>query len=105
MSEAAYRKHLKQGPDAMSEAETLAALDWRDANPAEAHRVQARLETERREALDRETLREDWLREGGDPTDFEAAHKAVSAKAKEDRLAAMDREAREAHARAIVGGF
>ena len=100
-----YERYAEQGPDGLTMAETKAALAFRDEHPAEAHRIQARLEAERREALDRETLLEDWLREGGDPDDFEAAHKSISAEAKKERLRVMDREAREASARAIVTGF
>lgn len=105
MSEQAYRKYLEVGPDRLKLSETAAVLEWREANPAEAHRVQARLEAEQREALEQETLREDWLREGGHPDAFETAHKAVSAKAKEERLAEMDREARDGTMRRIRSAF
>ncbi len=105
MTEELYTRYVEQGPDAMKPSETRAVLDWRDANPAEAHRVRERLATERREALDKEALRSAWLHEGGSEKDFEAAHREISAEAKREKLAAMDREAREASARAIVTGF
>ncbi len=105
MTEETYRKYIERGPDALPMAETLAALEFRDTHPAEAHRVDARYERERREAAEKEVLQYDWLRDGGDERDFEAAHRELSSREKAERLAAMDREAREASARAVLRGF
>ena len=105
MSEETYRKYITEGPDALPMAETLAALEFRDTHPTEAHRVDARVERERREVAEKDALQYDWLRQGGDERDFEAAHRELSAREKTERLAAMDREAREASARAVLRGF
>ncbi len=105
MSEETYRKYIELGPDALPMEKTLAALEFRDHNPAEAHRVEARVERERREAAEKDGLRHAWLRDGGDERDFAAAHKELTAREKTERLAAIDREAREASARAVLRGF
>ncbi len=105
MSEQIYEKYITKGPDALPIAETLSALEFRDTHPAEAHRVDARVERERREAAEKDALQYDWLRQGGDERDFEAAHRELSSREKTERLAAMDREAREASARAVLRGF
>ncbi len=105
MSEATYRKYIEKGPDACQLSESLAALEFRDENPAEAGRIEARYERERREAADKDALEYDWLRQGGDERDFEAAHRELTAREKTERLATMDREAREASRRAILEGF
>ena len=105
MSEATYKRYIEKGPDALPMAETMAALEFRDTHPAEAHRVDARHERELREAAEKDALQYDWLRQGGDERDFEAAHRELSAREKTERLSAMDREAREASARAILRGF
>jgi hypothetical protein len=86
-------------------AQTMAALEFRDEHPAEAHRVEARLERERRDAADKDDLRHAWLRDGGDERDFAAAHKELTAREKAERLAAMEAEARGAFARRIAQGF
>ena len=105
MSEATYRKYIEKGPDACQLSESLAALEFRDENPAEAGRIDARYERERREAAEKDDLRHAWLRDGGDERDFESAHRDLSSREKTERLAAMDREAREASARAVLEGF
>jgi len=105
LSEQAYRKYIEKGPDACQLSESLAALEFRDEHPAEAGRIDARYERERRDAADKDALEYDWLRQGGDERDFEAAHRELSAREKTERLAAMDREAREASARAVARGF
>ncbi len=105
MSEQAYRRYIEKGPDACQLSESLAALEFRDEHPAEAHRVEARVERERRDAADKDALQYDWLRQGGDARDFEVAHRELSAREKTERLSAMDREAREASARAVLEGF
>jgi len=40
-SEEVYERYITKGPDALPMAQTLAALEFRDHNPAEAHRVDA----------------------------------------------------------------
>jgi hypothetical protein len=100
-----YRKYITEGPDACQLSESLEALEFRDNNPAEARRVEARVERERRDAAEKEDLRHAWLRDGGDEIDFAAAHKELTAREKAERLSAMDREAREASRRAVLEGF
>jgi len=104
-SEETYAKYIQLGPDALPMAETFAALEFRDANPAEAHRVEARLERERRAVADKDDLRHAWLQEGGDERDFEKAHKELTTTQRTEKLVAMDRSAREASRRAILEGF
>jgi hypothetical protein len=105
MSEETYRKYIELGPDALQMAQTMAALEFRDENPAEARRVEARVEREQREAADKDDLHHAWLRQGGDERDFESAHRELSSREKTERLAAMDLEAREASRRRIAQGF
>jgi hypothetical protein len=105
LSEETYKRYIELGPDALPISETLAALSFRDEHPAEAGRVDARIERERREAADKDALEYDWLRQGGDERDFEAAHRELTAREKTERLATMDREAREASRRAVLEGF
>jgi hypothetical protein len=105
MSEKAFRRHLEQGPDALTMDETKAALEWRDANPAGAHRVRERLNTERLEAAQREDARAEWLRQGGDAKDFDSVYGELSAERKKEALRQMDEAAREATARAFTMGL
>jgi len=104
-SEETYRRYITEGPDALPMEETLAALEFRDSDPAAARRVEARIERSRREAAERDDLLHAWRRDGGDEKDFEAAHRELSTKQRTERLATMDREAREASRRAILEGF
>ncbi len=104
-SEQVYERYITEGPDALPMEKTLAALEFRDENPAEARRVEARVESERRDAADKDDLRHAWLRDGGDERDFEKAHRELTAREKTERLAAMEAEARGAFARRIAQGF
>jgi len=103
--EKTYEWYITKGPDAMPLKETLAALSFRDSDPAAARRVEARIERSRREAAEKDDLLHAWRRDGGDEKDFEAAHRELSTKQRTERLATMDREAREASRRAILEGF
>ncbi len=105
MTEEVYREYLERGPDALTMAETKKVLDWRDANPADAHRVRARLDAERRETEEREGTRAEWSRRGGDPRDFDGVYGELSAERKKAAIREMDKAAREASARAIATGF
>ncbi len=105
MTGKAYRRWVEQGPDRLTEEETKAALGFRDHHPAEALEVRARFERETRGAEEKEDLRDAWMKDGGDPREFEAVHKKVTAEAKAERLRRMDEEARGTYARAVLGGF
>ncbi len=55
----------------------------------------ARFDRETREAEVKEDLRDAWLKDGGDPREFEAVHKKITAEAKAERLREMNDEAKE----------
>jgi hypothetical protein len=105
VSEKIYRRYVEVGPSGLSEKETSAALDFRDHNPREALEVEARFARETREAEEKADMRDAWLKDGGDPADFEAVHKKITAEAKAERLRKMDEEAKEAMARTVARGF
>ena len=67
--------------------------------------LRRRAEAERREALDRETLLEFWIRDGNDAAEFEEHYRTVATEAKTSRLREMDRDARESFSRMILNGF
>ncbi len=100
-----YRRYGEQGPDRLSEKETNAALEFRDNHPREAFEVRARFERETREAEEKEDMRLAWLKDGGDPREFEKVHKKLTSEAAAERLRRRDEEARESYARAVLGGF
>jgi polyribonucleotide nucleotidyltransferase len=103
--EATYRRYVEHGPDSLPEKVTRAALDFRDREPAKAFEVRARLQREKREAGEKEDLRDAWLKDGGSVQEFEEVHKKVTAEAKAERLRRMDEEVKETFARDIVRGF
>jgi hypothetical protein len=105
MSEKDYKRWLEHGPEQLSLSETTAALDWRDGNPEAAFHIKMAHDTQRREKEAKATLRSTWIADGGDISQFEDARAKLSAEKRQERLKAMEAEAKAESWREMKRGF
>jgi hypothetical protein len=105
LSKRDYEKWLADGPEQLSLPETTAALEWRDANREQAFHIKRAYEAHVREEQAKDTLKSQWLADGGDVSQFQAAYEKMSAAKRTEKLKAMEEEARSASQRDMWRSF
>jgi len=100
-----YEQYVSGGADSLSTSAMKRALDWRSQNPAEAFEVRQANERARREAEAEELLREQWVRDGGDLSQFQKVYRELSAEKRKERLRRVEDEAHASAWRSFRSGF
>jgi hypothetical protein len=105
-AKSAYEQYVGHGPDSLESFKDLrSALEYADTHPSEALAIRARHESAQREAESKKLLKETWLAQGGDATEFERQHQKHQDEHAGQRLRDLDDETRLSFARSIVRGF
>jgi hypothetical protein len=106
MSRKAFEKYVERGPDQLTLSEVTEALDWKSDNAAEAHEVRANYESKQRAEEDRAMFAEQWVKDGGERSQIEAAWRDLnSPQRRAERLEEQENAARAEDARRFARGF
>jgi hypothetical protein len=105
-AKSAYERYVESGPDALdSMDDVMTALRFAEEQPSEALAICARHEHRVREQESKKLLKETWLAQGGDATEFERQHQKLQDAQAGQCLRELDEESRLSFARDVVRGF
>jgi hypothetical protein len=105
VSKELFRRHVEEGPDAMTFEEVTAALDWRDANKPEAIELERNRQAQRQVDETMEDVRAAYLEMGGTEEDYKRLEKDLRQEVIGERAKAAAEAARAESQRQMWRSF